>query len=191
MKRVATLLLLALLASPRMSAPDDVEFLPSLSAHLMGAHYAPGETQLQWTTWIGSSVGLVRVSRATLYGSADVETVVGNERRGFDAEQANYHLEAGIAVHFTDITAALVFNHVSRHEIDRDKTEAVDWNLLGIRAQKRFSETALIPTRITLGLAKATLASTIGYKFEAVGEIEADVIRGRSATGYLLSLIHI
>jgi hypothetical protein len=46
----------------------------------MAARYAASERDFRWVGWIGGSAGLIRAGKLTLFGSADVETVIGNER---------------------------------------------------------------------------------------------------------------
>jgi hypothetical protein len=168
----AGLLALGLLGPP---APVNAEgengfaLLPEASLHLMAARYAPAETDFQWTSWVGGGVGLLRLREATLYGSANVETIIGNARRGFDANQANYHLELGVRRHFGGLGLAIVFHHVSRHAVDRPKVPAVDWNVLGFRASGRLPSGFPLPTRVEVGVGHTTLASLVGYRFEIAG----------------------
>jgi hypothetical protein len=164
------------------AAAAEVAFLPSASLHLEFARYAPSEPQFQWTSWIGGGVTALRWGNTALYGRADVETVVGNERRGFDAHQANYHLEGGVRRPFGRFDVALFFNHVSRHTADRPKPEAVDWNVLGLRASRRFD--GRWSTRLEVGAGHTTLASLIGYRFEATGEIETRFSRASPNAPY-------
>ena len=70
--------------------------------------------------------------------TGDVETVLGREFRVFDANQANYVLEGGVTRDFGLWSLSGVFHHVSRHVIDRPKRQSVDWNLIGVRAERRF-----------------------------------------------------
>jgi hypothetical protein len=70
----------------------------------------------------------------TGYITVDVETILGRERRPFDANQANYHLEGGLRSRAERHLLIPFFHHISRHLVDRPKTQLVDWNLLGLRA---------------------------------------------------------
>ena len=49
----------------------------------------------------------------TAYVTADVETVLGRERRPFDANQANYHLEAGLRIRAGNHLVIPFFHHVA------------------------------------------------------------------------------
>jgi hypothetical protein len=169
-------------AEPASHGPDN-ELLPEASFQLLAARYAPDEPDLQWSTWIGAGVGLVRLGGTTLFGTADIETVVGNERRGFDARQANYHLQVGARRPVGPWRLELFFGHVSRHESDREKEPAVDWNVLGLRAGRDLD--LGVPTRVSLGLGHTTLASAVGYRFEATAGVESDVARWDGGLGYL------
>lgn len=161
------------LAPPAAAGP--AELLPEARLRLSAARYLPAERDFQWTAWIGGGVGALRLGRVTLFGSAEVETVIGNERRGFDANQANYHLETGLRAAFGRRSVSLFFNHVSRHTQDRAKPRAVDWNLLGVRLEGPLSDRPF-PTRLQLSAGHTTLASSIGYGFEAVVRLKAELL---------------
>jgi len=162
----------------------DTVLLPDVSVHLVAAHYAPVDTDFRWVGWIGGGAGLVEVGGVTAYFTADVETIIGNARRTFDANQANYHLEVGARRRFGERhEAAVVFHHVSRHVVDRVKVEAVDWNLLGVRVSGDRS--GRIPLAYTASLGHTTLASLVGYRWEAAGRLDATIVTGEKAEAYV------
>jgi hypothetical protein len=156
-----------------------------VSLHLEAARYAPSEQALRWTTWIGGGASLVRVRGISAYGSAEVETIVGDERRAFDATQANYHLEIGLAARRAGLDLNPFFHHVSRHLVDRPKPEAVDWNVLGLRLSRRLERA--VPARLTVGIGHTTLASLVGYGWELTARAEAEWPRERPAAGYAIA----
>jgi hypothetical protein len=171
------------LAAPHIAiAAEPVAFFPEAQLRMMGARYAPAERDFQWDSWIGGGVGLLRVSGVTLYGTADVETVIGNERRAFDANQANYHLDVGLKRPLRGLEAALVFGHVSRHAEDRSKPVAVDWNDLAIQLSGPFAKQR---ARFLVSLGHTTFTSLVTYRFEAVGKIEADVLKRPAWEAYV------
>jgi hypothetical protein len=157
--------------------------LPELRLRMSAARYAPSEREFRWAAWIGGAAGLLRVDQLTLFGSADVETIIGSERRAFDANQANYHLEGGLRRSFERRDLELFFNHVSRHREDRFKPEAVDWNTLGLRLTGTLREKRTL--RFELSAGHTTLASLVGYGFEGVVGLEADVVSRPRFTFYL------
>lgn len=165
---------LAALSSPWRAGAADVELLPELKLHMSAARYAPSERDFRWVGWIGGAAGLARAGRVTLFGSADVETIIGNERRAFDANQANYHLEVGLRRSFGKRDLELFFNHVSRHRQDRPKPEAVDWNTLGLRLSGTLKQKP--PLRFELSAGHTTLASLVGYGFEGIAALEAELV---------------
>ena len=176
MKVAPAIAALFLAAAPAATA----DLLPEISVHLRAARYVPARTDFHWQGWIGAGASLVRVGDTTAYVASDVETIIGNTRRAFDANQANYHLEAGIRQRAGRGTATLFFHHVSRHYVDRPKTQAVDWNLLGGRLVWPV-RTGLRPVRATASLGHTTLASFVGYRWEAIVEIDAEPSRIGSA----------
>jgi hypothetical protein len=175
MKRPACAgLLLALAAAlPATCTAGDAELLPEISLHLAAARYQPTDPDAHWTGWIGAGAGLARLFGATAYFTADVESILGWERRPFEATQANYHLEAGVRRPLGSFTGAVFFHHVSRHAVDRAKPEAVDWNVLGLRLAGPLTA----GLRLHMSLGHTTLASLVGYRWEATAGLDADVAR--------------
>lgn len=182
MRRIAAAAILLVLASVPGGA--DTALLPDVSVHLLAAHYAPVDTDFRWVGWIGGGAGLVRVGGVTGYFTADVETIIGNLRRTFDANQVNYHLEGGARRRFGERhEAAIVFHHVSRHLVDRAKTEAVDWNLLGVRVSGQ--RPGRVPLGYSVGLGHTTLASLVGYRWEATGHLDAALLSSEKVEAYV------
>jgi hypothetical protein len=160
------------------------EILPEVSVRLRAARYVPSQTDQRWQGWIGAGAGVVRAQGTTAYFTADVETLIGDERRAFDANQANYHLEAGLRRRAGPGEATLFFDHVSRHYVDRPKTQAVDWNALGARYAWPLSSGPR-PARATVSLARTTLASLVGYRWIATVEVDAEPAHARAAALFL------
>jgi hypothetical protein len=165
----------------------DTAFLPEVSVHLQAARYAPTETAFKWDGWVGAGAGFFELDGVTLHGTAEVETIIGNEKRAFDANQANYHLETGLRKSIGSGGVGVFFHHVSRHYVDRPKIEAVDWNVLGVRAGAAFPASFPVAGRVTAQIGHTTLASLVGYRWEARVQTEAD-LGARNAGGvYLLA----
>ena len=182
MRRLAAVLVLV--HASGASAARAATLLPDVSVHLEAARYAPVETDLHWVGWIGAGAGLLAVEHVTAYFTADVETVIGNTRRAFDANQANYHLETGLRRRLGERhQATLFFHHVSRHLVDRPKIQAVDWNVLGLRFDGR--RPGRVPVAFSLAAGHTTLASLVGYRWEASGHVDAAVLAGEKAEAYV------
>jgi hypothetical protein len=180
--RAAALAVGLLLSAPSSRA---AQWLPELSVHLEAARYAPSERDFQWTGWIGGGADLVRAAGATAYFSADAETVLGDERRPFEANQANYHLEVGVRRSVGSVELGGFYHHVSRHAIDRAKPEAVDWNMLGLRAELPFPTGVPFPGRACFSVARATLASRVGYRWELTAAVEGEWFARPWGRGYV------
>jgi hypothetical protein len=168
MKAAPAAAFLLLAAAPAMGA----EVLPEVSVRLRAARYLPSRTDFHWQGWIGAGASVVRVRDTSLYFTADVETIIGNTLRAFEANQANYHLEAGLHQRVGAATATVFFHHVSRHYVDRPKVQAVDWNLLGARLAVPLRD-GDHPVRVVASLGHTTLASLVGYRWEAAAELDA------------------
>src|SRR5688572_13943919 len=176
MRAASAVAALLLAVAPAAAA----ELLPEVSVRLRAARYVPARTDFHWQGWIGGGASLARVGGASAYFTADVETIIGNTLRAFEANQANYHLEAGVHQRIGGGAATLFFHHVSRHYVDRPKVQAVDWNLLGGRIAWP-ARSGPRPVRVTASLARATLASLVGYRWEATAEVDAEPARLGSA----------
>jgi hypothetical protein len=167
---------LCLAAAPLAGA----ELLPEVAVQLRAARYAPAQTDQHWQGWIGAGAEVVRVHSTAAYFTADVETILGNTLRTFDPNQANYHLEAGLRQHAGRGAFTLFFHHVSRHYVDRAKTQAVDWNILGARIAWPMGSGPR-PVRVIASLGHTTVDSLVDYRWEATGEIDAEPLRLGSA----------
>ena len=185
---LAALLPLAAAGAAPASA-EPATFLPEAFARLKAARYVPADDDQVWTGWIGAGADLLRAGRVTVEFTADVETIIGRERRTFDANQANYHLAGAARVRVGRYEVAPFFHHVSRHLVDRSKTEAVDWNMVGVRA------TAPLPDgrgRVTVGVGHTTQVSLVGYGWELTGRSEVDLLKRDFGQVYaVLDLRHV
>lgn len=178
--RLALLAALASLAEARPARAAD--FLPAVSLHLEAARYAPVETDLHWTGTMGGGADVFGIGGFRAYIVGEVETIIGGTRRAFDATQANYHLETGGRWLMRGVTVNPFFHHVSRHLSDREKAPAVDWNMLGVRAEKRLG--AHGQARLGGSVGHTTLASLVGYRWELTGHGDLEVFRGERTAGY-------
>ena len=167
-----------------LASPATAEILPEVSVHLRAARYLPADEAQRWQGWIGAGAGLLRVHDTTAYFTADVETIIGHELRGFDANQASWHLEAGLRRRAGPGEATVFFNHVSRHYVDRPKTQAVDWNELGARYSWPVRAGAR-PVRATVSLGHTTLASLVGYRWIASAHVDAEPARAGNAAVFV------
>lgn len=173
-----------LAAAAAAASPATVEVLPDLVARLRAARYFPSDDELRWEGWLGAGAGLLRVRGVTAYFTADIETIIGSQRRTFDANQVNYHLETGLRGRLAGGDAALYFNHVSRHYSDREKDQAVDWNELGARYAHALVRGPR-PVSLTVSLGHTTLASLVGYEWIATAEVDAVPARIGAAAVFL------
>jgi hypothetical protein len=176
------LLAAAALLVPAASPAKGADFLPAVSLHLEAARYAPVKPDLSWTTTIGGGADVVGIGGFRAYIVGDVETIIGSTRRAFDASQANYHLETGGRWLWHGVTVNPFFHHVSRHLSDREKEQAVDWNMLGVRAETWLGTHR--QARIGGSVGHTTLASLVGYRWELTGHGDLEVFRGERTAGY-------
>lgn len=184
---VLSLSVLSVVLLPRSAAAESTALLPGISVRLKAARYSSNAEEFRWTGWVGAGAGLARVEGVTAYLTGDVETVVGSEQAAFDARQANYTIELGASRRLGRVTASVLFHHVSRHVLGRPKEQAVDWNIVGVRASTHRRKGRSLPFRISAGIGHTTQVSLVGYRWEMTGRVEADLVRRRWGTAYLLS----
>jgi hypothetical protein len=60
--------------------------------------------------------------------------------------------------------------------VDRSKEQAVDWNEVGVRYGRALVGGAR-PVRFTASIGHTTLASLVGYRWIATGELDAEPLR--------------
>ncbi len=119
----------------------------------------------------------------TGWGTAEVETILGDTLRPFEANQANYHLQLGFRKTVGRVEVEPFFHHVSRHYVDRPKTQAVDWNVAGVRAAALLRPGGR-PLRVAAGLGRTTQASRPGYVWEATAAVEIAAREGDGTSPY-------
>jgi hypothetical protein len=174
----------SLVLSSAVVASEPATFLPEGSLTLMGARYAPADRDFQYDTWVGGELGLLRYWGTTFLAKVEVETILGNELRAFDANQANYHIEGTLKRPWGKRSVEIFFNHVSRHEEDRPKPQTVDWNILGLRLSGPLGQTPF-PMRFLVSAGPTTRSSLVEYRFEMVGRLEGDLLHGPWGALYL------
>jgi hypothetical protein len=177
---LAPLLPVALHAQP-------AQFLTDTSLRLTAARYAPVETDIHWDGWIGAGIGLARLRGITAYLEGDVETVLGSERRLFEATQSNYHLELGLRRDMPWGEASVFLHHVSRHAVDREKDPPIDWNvvMLGARGDFQLPGSGRIRSRWRAAAGRMLHVSNLGYRWEARAATEHDVLRRRWGAAFV------
>jgi hypothetical protein len=174
---IAGMLLSLAAAGP---ARADSSFLPQVFVRLEGAHYDPTYDDQVWSTWVGAGVDILKAGQVTLDFTADVETIIGRELRAFDPTQANYHLAGAMRIAVAGDEITPFFHHVSRHEIDRPKTLAVDWNLMGVRARMTFADGK---AWVVAGIGHTLGDTPVGYGWELTLRAEVEPLRPLYAAG--------
>jgi hypothetical protein len=178
----ARLPLLAAVAALVPLTAGAADFLPAVSLHLEAARYVPAETDLHWTGTMGGGADVLGIGGFRAYVVGEVETIIGNTRRGFDATQANYSLETGGRWRRRGLILNPFFHHVSRHLSDREKAPGVDWNMLGVRADATLGPGRR--ARVGGSVGHTTLASLVGYRWELTGHGDVELIRRGRTAGY-------
>jgi hypothetical protein len=156
---------------------DDLELVPEMDLHIEFSRYAPTDRDFVWDSWLGGRATLLRVGPTSVFIVGDVETILGRELRTFDANQSNYVLEGGITRDHGPWSFSGAFHHVSRHLIDRPKSASVDWNMLGLRAERRLSAGTEQRGRVTLGVAREIGRTFVRYVWEFRAAADYDLLK--------------
>lgn len=132
-------------ASVRAQAPAGADgaseptFLSRYDFHLSAGALSSSDPRFSWDTHFGGDLDIVDYVAGRLSMLVDYEAVLGHEYRAFDPNQGNYTLEGSVSYRAGATELAGVFHHVSRHLSDRPKRFAVDYNVVGLRALRRFA----------------------------------------------------
>jgi hypothetical protein len=156
------------------SAPPAVEFIPRAAFHLSIEHLSGDDVMFVWDTNFGGELDVVdyRVGRATFV--ANYQAILGDEFRHFDPNQGNYILSGSTSLRSRGVELAGVFYHQSRHLADRANRVAVAWNMIGGRAQRRFTSGQIrIDARVDV---RSTVQkSFVDYNWEIDSNVRSDV----------------
>lgn len=144
MRRALTLAtILVGVAGPVAAQPASrgasVSFLPRSAFHMTAEHLSGIEDErFRWDANLGGELDLVDYTRGRLIFAANYQAILGEELKLFDPNQGNYTLQGVLTARVKRVEAGLVLHHLSRHLSDRDKTQPVDWNMLGGRLSQVF-----------------------------------------------------
>ena len=160
------------------TSPDDgtrtVTFMPRTAFHLDAEHLSGDDPRYAWDADFAGELDVVDYGRGRFTFLANYQVVLGEEIRSFDPNQGNYIL-AGFAsarIRRTEVAAQLY--HQSRHLADRPKEEAIDWNMLGVRALRRFSyRRAVFDARADAR--GVFMKTTVDYSWEIDAGVRSDM----------------
>lgn len=108
-------------------------FLTRIDSHATGARIAEsGANKFKWDTDIGVDMDVfdLNVVRGNVF--INVETIVGDERRAIDPNQANYTFDLSVFTRLPRGEFGTTFHHISRHLSDRENFGSPAWNMLGL-----------------------------------------------------------
>jgi len=138
-----------------------------------------------WDTNFGGELDVVdyRTGRATFV--ANYQAILGDEFRHFDPNQGNYILSGSSSLRTAGPEIAGVFYHQSRHLADRANRVAVAWNMIGGRAQHRFT-TGQTHVDARVDVRGVVQKSFVDYRWEIDSGARSDV-QIRPQVGLLFS----
>ena len=124
----------AVCAAP--ASAQTVDILTHAAYRVSADHLTSDDERFNWDARFGGDIDLVDYGSGRVNFLADYQVILGEQRRSFDPNQGNYLLAGSVSHRFAGLEAAAVFHHESRHLSDREKEQAVDWNMLGGRVLK-------------------------------------------------------
>jgi hypothetical protein len=95
----------------------------------------------------------------------DYEAVIGSERRRFDVNHGNYTIAMSTSLRTRPVEVAVIFHHVSRHLSDRSNPMAISWNVIGVRAERRFTLAGGSTIDAAFDTGKVTQPAFIDYRW--------------------------
>ena len=172
-------------ASAQTPAPASIEFIPRTVFHMGAEHLSGDDIRFAWDAHLGGEIDFVDFGRGRVTFFGDYQVVMGNELKRFDPNQGNYILEGAVSGRLPQVELAAVFYHQSRHLSDRPKTQAVDWNMVGVRARRAWIAGAMhVDARADV---RGTVQRTfVDYRWEFDGRVRADRVL-RPQVGVLLA----
>ena len=159
-------------------SPDDgtrtVTFMPRTAFHLDAEHLSGDDPRYAWDADFGGELDVVDYGRGRFTFLANYQVVLGEEIRLFDPNQGNYILAGFVSARIRQTEVAAQLYHQSRHLADRPKEEAIDWNMLGLRALRRFSyRQAVFDARADAR--GVFMKTTVDYSWEIDAGVRSDM----------------
>src|SRR5262245_14024036 len=153
---------------------DAVEFLPRTAFHMEAEHLSGDDPRYVWEADFGGELDIVDYGSERFTFAANYQVVLGEEIRSFDPNQGNYILAGFVSARLGETEVAGQLYHQSRHLADRPKEDAIDWNMLGGRVQRRFSYgEATFDARGDLR--GVFMKTTVDYSWELDAGVRSDV----------------
>lgn len=113
-------------------------FLTAYRGRIGAARFTVDDEQFNWEGRFAGDVDLVEYGSGRVVFAAEYAVVLGRERRSFDPTQGLYALDVRATRRIASTELGVVFHHVSRHLSDREKAEAVDWNIVRAEVVSRM-----------------------------------------------------
>ncbi len=165
--------------------PPGPDVLTRADFHLGAAMLGSDDERFGWDTHWGGEFDLVDYVKGRFTFLGDYQAVLGDELQPFDPNQGNYTLTLSTSWRVgRSSEASIVFNHVSRHLGDREKTFGIAMNVLGGRW---LQEVRIGETTIALGADAGGVIQNafIDYTWMAGGEVRATRPINRRVDGYV------
>ena len=188
---LAVALLVAAVPAAAQQPDPPASTTPQLLSHSqfrMGIEHLSGDDeQFVWEANLGGDVDLVDWGKGRATFVANYQVILGEEFKTFDPNQGNYVLGGSGSVRVAGNEFFGVFHHESRHLSDRLKaTPAVDWNMVGGRAERRLAIGAMF-VDASAQLLGVVQKSNVDYRWQLDGRLRNDVVVAPSV-GVLLGL---
>lgn len=188
------LILLGLLVLFSWQAPaqENLEWVGKVGKEVSWSKYLDSKRQFSWNGQIGVNIEVLRYRKAHLYLGCNLETVM---RKHFSCRpyDINYTIEPGVKFKGRLGDLSLIFHHECHHDVDRHDGMNEMFNVAGIRLEskekniwkgKRDVEW-LWNFNEMVSFGKYVGTTDVNYDYDAVGEVELNIMRHKKKVPYL------
>jgi hypothetical protein len=172
-------------SSPSSAGSGTVEFLPRAQFYMGIEHLSGDDERFVWDGNFGGGVDILDWGRGRAAFDANYQVIMGEEFKAFDPNQGNYILALSAAARVAGFEVGGVYHHESRHLADRPKRQAVDWNMAGVRVQRKATVGAMF-LDAQADVRGVVQKSFVDYSWEMDGRVRGDYIL-RPGVGVLAS----
>ena len=161
-------------ASTARQTPATLGFLTNYRFHLDALRLVSSDDNFGWDADFGGDMDVFDLHHFRGNVLVNFESIVGNQKRAIDPNQANYTIDLSVwwRTVVPDAELGFTLHHVSRHLIDRDKGFAIAWNMLGFQSASPLQIRSW-DVNIGYRVLKTIKRSFADYTAEVGGSIQA------------------
>ena len=164
--------LVLLICPSSVLAQSTIQFFPRTDFLMDAEHISSDNILFVWDANFGGDMDFFDWNGVRASFLANYEVVLDNELRNFAPNQGNYILEPSLSARVRGVDVTAQFHHVSRHMADLTKIPAIDWNMVGGRVRKAWTQGAWA-LDAQGDVRRIIKKSFVDYNWEVEGQIRA------------------